>query len=70
MKALPELDTLLGTRPGDLDALVRGAFAGVGNDTDKCQEILLYLTVRHMHQAEALAHAAATANPEIQSFTQ
>jgi hypothetical protein len=42
----------------------------VGNDTEKCEEILLYLTIRHDHLARELAQTASQLNPEIQSFTQ
>ncbi len=70
MEALPELDQALSTNPGQLKPLMRGAFAGVGNDTDKCEEILLYLTVRHGHLAGELSSTAAEINPEIQSWSQ
>ena len=70
LEALPELDQALSTNPGQLKPLMRGAFAGVGNDTDKCEEILLYLTVRHGHLAGELSSTAAEINPEIQSWSQ
>jgi hypothetical protein len=70
LEALPVLDDALSTNPGQLAPLMRGAFAGVGNDTDQCEEILLYLTVRHGHLAGELSSTAAEINPEIQSWTQ
>ena len=67
LEALPELDKAVMRTPGNLEPLMRGAFAGVGNDTEKCQEILLYLVVRHPKMAPQVSATAATLNPEIQS---
>ncbi|CAN5267678.1 hypothetical protein BH23VER1_BH23VER1_25610 [soil metagenome] len=68
LKALPTLEAALLANPDDAGTLLRGAFAGLGNATELCQETLLYLTVHHPDLAEPLAHAASQINPETTSF--
>lgn len=62
---LDSLDQAIDLAPDNVESLLRGAFAGVGNETSKCEEILLYLTVRHPEIAVQLADAAARANAGI-----
>lgn len=68
--ALPVLEKAVQQSPENAEALMRGAFAGVGNDTEKCQEILRFLAVRHQSMAPQLAESAARINPEIRTWLQ
>lgn len=68
--ALPELDKALTRTPDKLEPLLRGAFAGVGNETEKCEEIVLYLVIRYPKMAGEIASAAGKLNPEIQTWKQ
>lgn len=68
--ALPELDKAISRTPENLEPLLRGAFAGVGNDTETCQDIMLYLVVHYPDMATQVAAVAGKLNPEIQSWRQ